>query len=244
MPQILPHNHSAVAESLWKLLDCNDRLWPYADIKVSKLVIHKLVMHSELSFQYMVYKCLLTTQSGHSQFMYSVTIFNAFANGDRANQRNLMSIYCSYLGDEHVILTLELFMNKLLALFVFVMTAAFVFNVVLADDHGSKKMDKPQHKEMKKAAKDKGKAHENKKQGDDDEEDNDRDNDREHHNDKKMDREHDDHDMDRDKSDKKGLDKQHEKKADQERKEEGKGSEQGQASREEHSRKWWKFWEE
>lgn len=39
-----------------------------------------------------------------------------------------------------------------------------------------------------------------------------------------------------------GKDKQHDKKADQIRKEEGKGSEQGQASREEHSKKWWKFW--
>jgi hypothetical protein len=38
-------------------------------------------------------------------------------------------------------------------------------------------------------------------------------------------------------------DKLYSKKADQERKELGKGSEQGQASREEHSRKWWRFWE-
>jgi len=41
-----------------------------------------------------------------------------------------------------------------------------------------------------------------------------------------------------------GLAKQREKKAGQEQKELGKGSEQGQASREEHSRKWWKFWGE
>lgn len=38
----------------------------------------------------------------------------------------------------------------------------------------------------------------------------------------------------------KDIDKQH--KMDQQRKELGKGSEQGQKSREEHSRKWWKFW--
>lgn len=47
----------------------------------------------------------------------------------------------------------------------------------------------------------------------------------------------------RDHDDGAGLAKQREKKAEQERKELGKGSEQGQASREEHSRKWWKFWE-
>lgn len=40
----------------------------------------------------------------------------------------------------------------------------------------------------------------------------------------------------------KGLEKQQEKKAGQERKELGKGSEQGQEMREQHSRKWWKFW--
>ena len=40
-----------------------------------------------------------------------------------------------------------------------------------------------------------------------------------------------------------GLNKQSEKKMEQERKEEGKGSETGQKMREEHSRKWWKFWE-
>lgn len=38
----------------------------------------------------------------------------------------------------------------------------------------------------------------------------------------------------------KDIDKQRE--MDRERKELGKGSEQGQKSREEHSRKWWKFW--
>ena len=40
-----------------------------------------------------------------------------------------------------------------------------------------------------------------------------------------------------------GLAKQAEKKMEQERKELGKGSETGQQKREEHSRKWWKFWE-
>ena len=54
----------------------------------------------------------------------------------------------------------------------------------------------------------------------------------------------DDHnDDDGDDEDSKGLDKQKQKKSESERKELGKGSEQGQASREEHSRKWWKFWE-
>ena len=41
----------------------------------------------------------------------------------------------------------------------------------------------------------------------------------------------------------KGLEKQRDKKANQERKEAGKGSETGQKKREEHSKKWWKFWE-
>jgi Skp family chaperone for outer membrane proteins len=40
-----------------------------------------------------------------------------------------------------------------------------------------------------------------------------------------------------------GLEKQREKKMEQERTEKDKGSEQGQKMREEHSRKWWKFWE-
>lgn len=40
-----------------------------------------------------------------------------------------------------------------------------------------------------------------------------------------------------------GLAKQQENKAVQERKEAGKGAEQGQRMREEHSRKWWKFWD-
>lgn len=39
-----------------------------------------------------------------------------------------------------------------------------------------------------------------------------------------------------------GLEKQREMKMDQEQKELGKGSEKGQEMREEHSRKWWKFW--
>ena len=43
--------------------------------------------------------------------------------------------------------------------------------------------------------------------------------------------------------DAKGLEMQKEKTADQEQKELGKGSEQGQASREDHRRKWWKFLE-
>jgi hypothetical protein len=40
------------------------------------------------------------------------------------------------------------------------------------------------------------------------------------------------------------MEKQQLKKAEQVRKETGKGSEQGQSMREEHSRKWWKFWGE
>ncbi|MGE4490442.1 MAG: hypothetical protein AB7E95_12950 [Kiritimatiellales bacterium] len=40
----------------------------------------------------------------------------------------------------------------------------------------------------------------------------------------------------------KAMEKQREKKAEQIRKEADKGSEKGQAMREEHSRKWWKFW--
>ena len=40
-----------------------------------------------------------------------------------------------------------------------------------------------------------------------------------------------------------GLEKQRKKKQEQIRKEIDKGSEQGQAAREEHSKKWWKFWE-
>ena len=39
-----------------------------------------------------------------------------------------------------------------------------------------------------------------------------------------------------------GLEKQREKKSDQVQKELGRGSEQGQESREQHRRKWWKFW--
>lgn len=38
------------------------------------------------------------------------------------------------------------------------------------------------------------------------------------------------------------MQKQQAKKADQVRKEADKGSEKGQAMREEHSKKWWKFW--
>lgn len=40
----------------------------------------------------------------------------------------------------------------------------------------------------------------------------------------------------------KGLEKQREKKAEQVQKELDKGSEKGKAMREEHRRKWWKFW--
>lgn len=40
-----------------------------------------------------------------------------------------------------------------------------------------------------------------------------------------------------------GLHKQREMKMHQEQKELGRGSEQGQDMREQHSRKWWKFWE-
>lgn len=40
----------------------------------------------------------------------------------------------------------------------------------------------------------------------------------------------------------KKVEKQKEKKAEQVQKEAGKGSEKGQAMREEHRRKWWKFW--
>ena len=40
----------------------------------------------------------------------------------------------------------------------------------------------------------------------------------------------------------KGLEKQKAKKAEQMRNELGKGSEQGQAAREQHNKKWWKFW--
>ena len=42
---------------------------------------------------------------------------------------------------------------------------------------------------------------------------------------------------------KKDMEKQREMKSEQERKELGQGSEQGQEMREEHSRKWWRFWE-
>ena len=51
-------------------------------------------------------------------------------------------------------------------------------------------------------------------------------------------------DSDKNKSDEAtGLTKQRERKMEQEHKELGKGSETGQQKREEHSRKWWKFWE-
>lgn len=51
-------------------------------------------------------------------------------------------------------------------------------------------------------------------------------------------------DMDDDHEQERVMDKQRESKTMDMRKETGKGSEQGQASREEHSRKWWKFWGE
>ena len=47
----------------------------------------------------------------------------------------------------------------------------------------------------------------------------------------------------RDDDDASGLAKQREMKMNQEQKELGRGSEKGQEMREEHSRKWWKFWE-
>lgn len=47
----------------------------------------------------------------------------------------------------------------------------------------------------------------------------------------------------RDDSDASGLAKQRERKSEQEQKELGKGSEQGRDMREEHRRKWWRFWE-
>ncbi|GAA5314842.1 MAG: hypothetical protein AseanaTS_00460 [Candidatus Pelagadaptatus aseana] len=42
----------------------------------------------------------------------------------------------------------------------------------------------------------------------------------------------------------KGMEKQVDMKSEQPRKEVEKGAESGQASRDEHARKWWKFWEE
>ncbi|WP_438951171.1 hypothetical protein [Porticoccus sp.] len=55
----------------------------------------------------------------------------------------------------------------------------------------------------------------------------------------------DDHDPreDRDREMSREMEKQREMKAEQERKELGKGSEQGQDLRQEHSRKWWRFWD-
>lgn len=47
----------------------------------------------------------------------------------------------------------------------------------------------------------------------------------------------------RDDSDASGLAQQRERKMEQQQKELGRGSEQGQQMREEHNRKWWKFWE-
>lgn len=47
-----------------------------------------------------------------------------------------------------------------------------------------------------------------------------------------------------DDGDNRGLEKQRQMKMDQEQKELGKGSEKGREMREEHSRKWWKFWGE
>jgi hypothetical protein len=39
------------------------------------------------------------------------------------------------------------------------------------------------------------------------------------------------------------MDRQREMRGDQQGQEAGRGSEQGQAMREEHSRKWWRFWD-
>ena len=49
--------------------------------------------------------------------------------------------------------------------------------------------------------------------------------------------------MQEDEGDNAGMQKQREMKTEQEQKELGKGSEQGQAARETHRKKWWKFWE-
>ncbi|WP_372864460.1 hypothetical protein [Spongiibacter sp.] len=54
----------------------------------------------------------------------------------------------------------------------------------------------------------------------------------------------DDDDMGGGHGDAKGLEKQRAMKSEQVQKEAGKGSEQGQKAREQHSRKWWKFWGE
>jgi hypothetical protein len=48
--------------------------------------------------------------------------------------------------------------------------------------------------------------------------------------------------MEQKKEQMKTMEKQQLKKADEMKKEAGKGSEKGQAMREEHSKKWWKFW--
>jgi hypothetical protein len=64
-----------------------------------------------------------------------------------------------------------------------------------------------------------------------------------HEKDKEMDRKSEQYREHRDSDDAPGLAKQREMKANQEQKELGRGSEQGQEMREEHSRKWWKFWE-
>jgi hypothetical protein len=48
--------------------------------------------------------------------------------------------------------------------------------------------------------------------------------------------------MEQKKEQMKSMEKQQTKKAEEMKKEAGKGSEQGQAMREEHSKKWWKFW--
>ncbi len=50
--------------------------------------------------------------------------------------------------------------------------------------------------------------------------------------------------MDQNKEQMEKMKKQQLKKADAIKKEAGKGSEQGQTMREEHSKKWWKFWGE
>ncbi|WP_339640685.1 hypothetical protein [uncultured Porticoccus sp.] len=47
----------------------------------------------------------------------------------------------------------------------------------------------------------------------------------------------------RDREEARDMEKQREMKAEQQRKELGKGSEQGQDMRQEHSRKWWRFWD-
>ncbi len=101
------------------------------------------------------------------------------------------------------------------------------------NDKNKEKQGKPDKEHVKKDHKQKDKAM------------NDSDDDRDHDDDEghKKDRGHKGKNEHDDDDGSKGLEKQKQKKSERERKELGKGSEQGQAAREEHSRKWWKFWE-